>query len=686
MTLLQVADDPSYIRFNFPSFDSKALKAGNGTLHLKMAQSKISDSLTWVIGGAQGSGVDSAANIFSKACSQGGLQIFGKREYYSNIKGEHSYFTVRVSSNQQIRSHVDDIDLLVSFDAETVLRHGDKVSKGGAIIYDSDSANTAIQEVRTLDEQASKRIIELLERNDKPLTVQGMLTYAKDNGVILYKIPYFQLLKEYSEKSNDHALSKLTRMINVMALSASMAILDFDATVLSKAIRYIFRAKPKIADVNVAAANYTYNYIKSRFNSTEFRLKLTRLQPSPDTILVQGNQSSAMGKITAGCRFQTYYPITPASDDSEFLESNQIIEQTYDDKKDSIVVIQTEDEIAAITMAIGGALTGVRAATATSGPGFSLMAEALGWAGINEVPVVVSLYQRAGPSTGLPTRHEQGDLMFAIYCGHGEFPKIVFASGDIEESFYDTIKAFNFAAKYQLPVIHMLDKAIANSIMTCKIFDQHSISIDRGQLLESIAPSPDETGTAGHYLRFKLNENPISPRVTLGTENGIFWNSGDEHTQEGHITEDPEVRIKMMDKRMGKLDVVLKEISDEDKAISYGQDDPTGNSGGITIISWGSTKGAILDAVDRLIAEGKKIKFIQIRLLHPFPVELVEKMLKNTKVLVDIEMNYTSQLALLIKQNLKCEINYKIVKYNGRPMSSSEIYNTLMNIIINGKT
>ena len=189
-----------------------------------MGQSKISDSLTWVIGGAQGSGVDSAANIFSKACSQGGLQIFGKREYYSNIKGEHSYFTVRVSSDQQIRSHVDDIDLLVSFDAETVLRHGNRVSKGGAIIYDSDSANTTIQEVRTIDEQASKSIIELLEKNGKPLTVQGMLTYAEDNGVILYKIPYFQLLKEYSEKTNDHALSKLTRMINVMALSASMPI------------------------------------------------------------------------------------------------------------------------------------------------------------------------------------------------------------------------------------------------------------------------------------------------------------------------------------------------------------------------------------------------------------------------------------------------------------------------------
>jgi 2-oxoglutarate/2-oxoacid ferredoxin oxidoreductase subunit alpha len=641
-----------------------------------MTESKISNSLTWVIGGAQGSGVDSAANIFSKACSNGGLHIFGKREYYSNIKGEHSYFTVRVSDNQ-IRSHVDDIDILVSFDAETIFRHGDKVTKGGAIIYDSESANISIKEVPTLDDYAYARITRILEEVHKPLTVQGMVDYAKDNGSTLYKIPYFQILKEFSEKVNDHSLSKLTRMTNVMALSASMAILDFDSEVLAKAIKYIFKTKPKIADVNIAAANYSYNYIKSKFDVTGFKFKLTCNKSSSDIILVQGSQSSAMAKIVAGCRFQTYYPITPASDDSEFLESNQIMEQAYNDRKGSVLVIQTEDEIAAITMAIGGALTGVRSATATSGPGFSLMAEALGWAGINEVPVVVSLYQRAGPSTGLPTRHEQGDLIFAINCGHGEFPKIVFASGDIEESFYDTIKAFNFAEKYQLPVIHMLDKAIANSIMTCKIFDQHSIKIDRGHLLENV-PQSAETGTAGNYRRFKLDINPISPRIALGKENGIFWNTGDEHTEEGHITEDPDNRIKMMNKRMSKLDLALKEIPDEDKARAYGQDDP---SSGVTIVSWGSTKGAILDAIDRLVAEGKKVKFIQIRLMHPFPTALVEKMLANSKVLVDIEMNYTSQLGVLIKQNLSRSIDYKIVKYNGRPMSSSEVYNALMSII-----
>lgn len=641
-----------------------------------MTQSqKVTNSLTWVIGGAQGSGVDSAANIFSRACAQAGMYIFGKREFYSNIKGEHSYFTVRVSE-EPARSHVDDIDILVSFDAETVFRHGDRVTKNGAIIYDSTLTQTTVQEVHSIDYHASERIAKMLQAHSKPVTVQGMLDYAKDNGAILYKIPYFSLLKQFSEKINDPSLSKLTRMVNVMALSASMAILDFDSEILDKAIKFVFRAKPKVADSNIAAARYAYNHIKSQFDLTKSKLKLNSRQPSQNIILVQGNQSSAMGKITAGCRFQTYYPITPASDDSEFLESNQIIRQT-DNNEGSIVVVQTEDEIAAITMAIGGALTGARSATATSGPGFSLMAEALGWAGMNEVPLVVSLYQRAGPATGLPTRHEQGDLMFAINAGHGEFPRIVFASGDIEESFYDTIKAFNFAEKYQMPVIHLLDKAIANSIMTCKIFDQNKVTIDRGQLLQTI-PNSTPTGEGGHYLRFKLDENPVSPRVTLGTENGIFWNTGDEHSEEGHISEDPVVRVNMMNKRLGKLDLALKEISAEDKAVLYGEDDSTD---GLTLLSWGSTKGAILDALDRLLAEGKKIKFIQIRLMHPFPAVLLEQMLENTKVLVDIEMNYTSQLGLLLKQNLNRDANYRIVKYNGRPMSSSEVYNAIKRII-----
>jgi 2-oxoglutarate ferredoxin oxidoreductase subunit alpha len=641
---------------------------------------KINNSLNWLIGGAQGSGVDSAANIFSRACAEGGLDVFGNREYYSNIKGEHSYFTVRVSE-KEIRSHLDEINILVSFDAETLLRHAEAVTKDGGILYDSELAAKNIGEVPMLDDAFRVRLVNLLEKNGKSLTVQGVLDYASENGARLFRIPYFQLLEEFSTKVKDQSLSRLSRMINVLSLSISIALLGFELEALRNAIRFVFRSKPKIAEINVSAAEFAYEYTKNSLDSSVLGFSLTARDPIPNTILVQGNQSSALGKLTAGCKFQTYYPITPAADDSEFLEANARV-PLLDGKEGSILVLQTEDEIAAITMAIGGALTGTRSATATSGPGFSLMAEALGWAGMNEVPLVVSLYQRAGPATGLPTRHEQGDLLFAIRAGHGEFPRVVFASGDIEESYYDSIKVFNFAEKFQMPVIHMLDKAIANSVTTCRIFDQNRVHIDRGSFLENV--SLDSGGTR-QYRRFRLTKNnssydtidSISPRVPLGTENGIFWNTGDEHDEEGHISEDPYIRTTMMNKRMGKLKIVLDEIGDNDKAILHGIQDPNA----LTVISWGSTKGAILDAMDKLIEEEKIIRFVQLRLLHPFPSERVKALIDGYKPLVDIEMNYSSQLASLINENLSIRMDYLITKYNGRPMSCTEIYDALMRIL-----
>ena len=304
---------------------------------------KLNNSLNWLIGGAQGSGVDSAANIFSRACAEGGLQVFGKREYYSNIKGEHSYFTVRVSE-KEIRSHVDEISMLVSFDAETLLRHTASVVKGGGIVYDSELADVKIGEVPTLDDAFRDRLVGLLEKEGKPLTVQGILNYASDRGVNLFSIPYFQLLEEFSAKSEDHSLSKLSRMVNVMSLSCSMALLGFPFETLGSAIKFIFRSKSKIAELNVTAANYAYEYTRIHHDANALAFELTTKNPLSDVILVQGNQSSALGKMSAGCRFQTYYPITPASDDSEFLEANEIVPQV-EGKDGSILVLQTEDEI-----------------------------------------------------------------------------------------------------------------------------------------------------------------------------------------------------------------------------------------------------------------------------------------------------------------------------------------------------
>ncbi|HEU5447077.1 MAG TPA: 2-oxoacid:ferredoxin oxidoreductase subunit alpha [Nitrososphaeraceae archaeon] len=633
------------------------------------------NSISWLIGGPQGSGVDSAANIFAKTCAKEGFHIFGKREFYSNIKGEHSYFTIRIS-DKPVNSHLEEINVLVSFDAETVFRHADKVSAGGMIIYDLSLAETVLEEVATIDFEANKRIGKLLQDSGQSINLNGMLEFAKSRGCIVYGLPYFEMLETVAKNMNDPKLSKISRVVNVMAISASISLLGFKKDMLISAIREVFGSKPKLLASNIEAAKYAYSYIGTKYDTKNIKYKITPKDALKDYLLLSGSQAAAIGKILGGCRFQTYYPITPASDESEFLESNQIIDQV-DGKSGSIVVVQTEDEIAAITMAIGASLTGVRAATATSGPGFSLMAEALGWAGMNEVPLVVTMYQRAGPSTGLPTRHEQSDLLFAINAGHGDFPKIVLASGDIEESFYDSIKAFNFAEVFQLPVIHLLDKAISSSIQTCKRFS-NNLKIERGELKNTIDKNQSE-GAAGHFQRFKLSNSPISTRVPIGTENAIFWNTGDEHTEEGHISEDPENRNKMMDKRMRKLDLALEKINQDDMAMCYDFD----SDGKNVVISWGSTKGAILEALEKLSEEGNKMKFIQIRLLHPFPTETVKKFLKDTKLIIDVEMNYTSQLGSLVQQNTGREIDYKIVKYNGRPMSTTEIYIAL-NAILSG--
>lgn len=631
------------------------------------------NSISWLIGGPQGSGVDSAANIFAKTCAKEGFHIFGKREFYSNIKGEHSYFTIRIS-DKPVNSHLEEVNVLVSFDAETVFRHADKVSEGGMIIYDSSLSETVLEEVPTIDFEASNRIRKLLEDSGQSINLNGMVEFAKSRGCMVYGLPYFEMLETVAKNMNDPKLSKISRVVNVMAISASISLLGIKNDMLISAIQEVFGSKPKLLASNIEAAKYAHSYIGTKYDAKNIKYKITPKDALKDYLLLSGSQAAAIGKILGGCRFQTYYPITPASDESEFLESNQIIDQV-DGKNGSIVVVQTEDEIAAITMAIGASLTGVRTATATSGPGFSLMAEALGWAGMNEVPLVVTMYQRAGPSTGLPTRHEQSDLLFAINAGHGEFPKLVLASGDIEESFYDAIKAFNFAEIFQLPVIHLLDKAISSSIQTCKRFS-NNLDIERGDFKNSIDRNQSE-GAAGHFQRFKLDESPISTRVPIGTENAIFWNTGDEHTEEGHISEDPENRNKMMDKRMKKLNLALEKINQDDMAVCHDFD----SDGKNVIISWGSTKGAILEALEKLSKEGNKMKFIQIRLLYPFPTETVKKFLKDAKLVIDVEMNYTSQLGSLVQQNTGREIDYRIVKYNGRPMSTTEIYIALKAIL-----
>ncbi|MDH5658654.1 MAG: 2-oxoacid:ferredoxin oxidoreductase subunit alpha, partial [Nitrosopumilus sp.] len=571
---------------------------------------------TWLIGGPQGSGVESGANVFSKVCAEMGYQVFGKREFYSNIKGEHSYFTVRIA-DKKIHSNINDVTLMVSFDAETIFRHFDEVVSNGGIIYDSELEGIDTGKVHTLDTPFKDRLHQYLESKNKPFTISGVLELAQEKGVALYPVSFKNILEKLSAEVGNPKLRGLIRMYNVLGVSLSLGLIKMPVDSLLNSLDNIFSKKPQIAEINKQAANYSYTYATNNFQN--FNHVLTGTQKEPGTILVQGFQGTALGKMACGCRMQPYYPITPASDESVYLESNEILE-IVDDRPGSTVVVQTEDEICAMGMTIGGALTGTRSATCTSGPGFALMTEMLGWAGMNEVPVVITNYQRSGPSTGLPTRHGQDDLLFAVFAGHGDFPKIVYASGDVEESFYDTGNCFNYADIFQVPVIHMMDKFHASSVITCKRFDPQKISINRGKLLEKV-----DNG----YRRFEITDDGVSPRSRLGIDNGIFWNTGDESDEYGHITEDPVLRVKMMDKRMSRLDLILKEIPQSEQAISFGVED-------YTIISWGSAKGPILDAIDMLKKEGVSIGYIQLKLIHPFPAEYVSSLLKDTKTIIDI--------------------------------------------------
>ncbi len=310
--------------------------------------------LTWVIGGPQGGGVETAANIFAGACAGCGLKVFGKREYYSNIKGEHSYFGVRVS-DKTIRSNVSGITMLVGFDAETLFRHADAVFDDGAIVYESDLSAMQIDEVHTLDAQFKERLKKYLLSKNKPLTIQGSLDAAKERGVTLYPVSFKEILANLSDETQNPKIRGMFRMQNVLAVSISIGLLGLQPETLMKSVGSIFSRKAEIAEMNKTAANYAYNFSTVKYS--KFKYQLSPIPKEEHTMLAQGFQSTSLGKIACGCRFQSYYPITPASDESVFLESNEIFE-VENNRPGSTLVVQTEDEISAIGMIIGASLTG----------------------------------------------------------------------------------------------------------------------------------------------------------------------------------------------------------------------------------------------------------------------------------------------------------------------------------------
>ena len=618
------------------------------------------DSLNWMAGGPQGSGVDTAANIFGRACGYGGLYVFGRREYHSNIKGLHSYFHLRVSTKEKL-ANINDVNLLAAFDPETVIRHIQEVVPGGGIIVNSQEMSTKILNIPTLPPEFKVELQKFMKAKGINETLKDVLDYAQNNKIQVFPVPYIGLLNTIGKKLNIPQISRITRMINVLTIGVSFALLKYDKALVERAIKAMF--PEKIATMNILALEEAYNYAEKTFKNN-LNFKLEKTDATEERIFLTGNEAVAMGKVLGGCRVQTYYPITPAADESEYLEAHQILRTRQEDE--AIIVIQTEDEIAAINSASGAALAGARAATSTSGPGFSLMAEGLSWAGNNEVPVVITYYQRGAPATGLPTRHGQADLRCAMHAGHGEFPRIILASGDIRECFYDAAKAFNLAEKYQMPVIHLIDKAMANCSQTYPVFDYSNFKIDRGLLLT------DEDLEGEGYKRFSFTETGISPRAPLGTRNAVQWYSGDEHNETGHISEESLNRRHMVEKRMHKLELVSKEVPVEEKLNFFGDEESEN-----IVVSWGSPKGAIIESLEMLKKEGYRLGFLQLRMLNPLPIEHIRRTLAGKKRIIDVEDNYTGQLGGLIKEATGIAPNFHILKYTGRPTTTTEVFDAL---------
>ncbi len=564
-------------------------------------------------------------------------------------------------SASRVLSHGENADILVGLDAESTLRHARAVVPRGALVYNPAHAGVDPLEVPTLEHRIAVEIADYCKAHGEEATLGGLVDVEKARGVTPVPLAFDDLLNGIAPKVGSAYGSQISRVANTVAVGATLALIGLGPAHLDASLKEVFGKRPKLLEMNALGAEAGFR-AAAPFAAT-FALKLAPQRPQGPRLFLTGNQAVALGKIAGGCRFQTYYPITPASDESEFLEARDSL-PLKGGGRGALVVVQTEDEIAAVTMASGAALTGARAATSTSGPGFSLMMEGLGWAGINEVPLVVTLYQRSGPSTGMPTRSEQGDLMFALHAGHGTFPRLLVASGDLEELIHDGAWTLDLAERYQTPVIHLVDKALAVSSGTVPLPDLDGVTIDRGALILD----NDRASAAYPFPRFKLTESGVSPRPVFGLEGHIFYVTGDESDEVGHITEDPVVRDAMVEKRRRKLETAAREIPERLKASRFGRKDPE-----LLLVGWGSSKGAVLEALSTLESRGLSVGFLQLRLLEPFPVALVREAVGRASLFTVVEANESGQLADLIAMRTGLLAPHRLVKTNGRPIVPAEV-------------
>ncbi|URM31643.1 2-oxoacid:acceptor oxidoreductase subunit alpha [Cytobacillus firmus] len=569
------------------------------------------NQLSWKVGGQQGEGIESTGEIFSIALNRLGYYLYGYRHFSSRIKGGHTNNKIRVSTSQ-IRSISDDLDILVAFDQETIDLNYKELHDKGIMIADA-----------KFDPKQ-----------------------PEDTNAVLFAVPFTEIATELGT----------SLMKNMVAVGATCAVLNLDIKVFEEVVQEIFGRKgQQVVDKNMEAIQAGFDFMKEKLSDDVELMELEKADGMKRLFMI-GNDAIALGALAGGCRFMAAYPITPASEIMEYLI-----------KKLPALggsVIQTEDEIAAVTMTIGANYAGVRSLTASAGPGLSLKMEAIGLSGITETPLVIVDTQRGGPSTGLPTKQEQSDLMAMIYGTHGEIPKIVLAPSTVQEAFYDTAEAFNLAEEYQCPVIILSDLQLSLGKQTVEPLDFSKVEIRRGKLVTEELP---EIENKGYFKRFEVTEDGVSPRVIPGMKNGIHHVTGVEHDETGKPSESAANRNAQMDKRFRKVENI-KFNTPVHKNAPHEEAD-------LLIVGFNSTRGVIEEAIGRIEQDGIKVNHAQVRLIHPFPTDELLPLVKTAKKIAVVENNATGQLANIMKMNVgHAEKVYKLLKYDGNPFLPHEIH------------
>lgn len=563
------------------------------------------NDVTLRVGGPAGSGTKTIGAMFSKAMQRCGLWSYVTNDYPSLIRGGHNFVSVRVSDKKVWALGKDGIDILLALDKNSISPHADQMVQKGVVVYDS----TIIKkdDVQT-------------DRKDLRLFGIPLSAIAKEAGSHLY--------------------------VNTAALGATFAILGMNLEMLNKLVKENFEDKgDEIINSNIEAAKKGYDHVND-LKKADFDVKIEPKEYKKDKILLNGNDACCIGGVKAGVRLVAEYPMSPSSSVLHWMAAHAV--------EQDIVVKHTESEIAAINYILGAGFAGVRSMTATSGGGFALMTEALGNGGLAEIPTVIVEVQRAGPSTGVPTYTDQSDLQFVLHASQGEFPRIVCMPGDVEEAFYETFNVFNMAELVQTPAIILLDKFLGESEQTVEAFKTEGLEVKRGKL-----QTDEQMANAKDFKRHELTKDGISPRCIPGQPNGIHVASSYEHDETGYTCEDPQNRIAQIDKRTRKMNAINPNLY---QPAFYGDEKSP-----FLVVSWGSTKGVMMEVLKELEKENMPVKFMHIKYASPFATDTIKQALQSANKTLILECNSEGQMRNLIREKTGILIEKTYLKYDARP-------------------